>query len=42
MDMAKRMQITLAWELFEQSVPKAHIAKHLEPVMNFFRAGIGV
>jgi len=27
--MEKRTQITLAWELFEQGVPKAHIAKHL-------------
>ena len=29
MDMEKLTQITLAWELFEQGVPKAHIAKHL-------------
>lgn len=27
--MEKLTQITLAWELFEQGVPKSHIAKHL-------------
>ena len=27
--MEKLTQITLAWELFEQGVPKAHIARHL-------------
>ncbi len=27
--MEKHTQVTLAWELFEQGVPKSHIAKHL-------------
>jgi IS30 family transposase len=29
MDMQKETEITLAWELFEQGVPKTHISKQL-------------